>query len=192
MPLSPLMLMSRSRNFATWNPSDKNADIALSSGNRVATSAGGDVTTHRGVRATVGKSAGKWYWELTFTSGLYMQPGVAVISEGLSFDTSYTGLTDTSIYHPNGRTYAPSPGGTAYGATFAAGDVIGLALDMGAGTLVMYKNNSSQGTMRSGISGTYYPYLLEFDGDVTVATANFGASTMAYAAPSGFNQGLWL
>ena len=50
--------------YATWNPADKGADITLSGGNLVATHTSDNAAT---VRANVGKSSGKWYWEITTT-----------------------------------------------------------------------------------------------------------------------------
>lgn len=47
--------------YATRNPSDKNANIALSSGNLIATASN---TAWKSVRATLGKSSGKWYREV--------------------------------------------------------------------------------------------------------------------------------
>ena len=47
------------------------------------------------------------------------------------------------VYYTNGNKYNGGTG-SAYGATFTNGDLIGVALDLDAGTLVFYKNNTSQ------------------------------------------------
>jgi len=73
----------------------------------------------------------------------------------------------------------------AYGAAFVSGDIIGVALDMNAGTITFYKNGTSQGQAFSGITGTIYPAMDAFSGTWTV-TANFGASSFTYTPPSGF------
>lgn len=49
--------------YATWNPSDKSANVTLSNGNLTATITAN--TAFYGARATIGKSSGKWYWEQT-------------------------------------------------------------------------------------------------------------------------------
>jgi hypothetical protein len=64
--------------------------------------------------------------------------------------------------------------------------VIGVALDLDAGTLVFYKNNTSQGTAYSSLSGTFYPAVGDYTAGSSVATANFGQRPFAYTAPSGF------
>lgn len=48
--------------YATLNPSDKDAAITLSGGDLTMSSA---TNAWRSVRATIGKSSGKWYWEVT-------------------------------------------------------------------------------------------------------------------------------
>jgi hypothetical protein len=57
------------RTFATWNPSDKNANVTLSGGNLTASVA--SWTTHYAARATIWKSSGKWYWEVTVVSNAW-------------------------------------------------------------------------------------------------------------------------
>lgn len=42
---------------------------------------------------------------------------------------------------------------SSYGDSFAGGDVIGVAVDEAAGTVTMYKNNVSQGTLASSLTG---------------------------------------
>ncbi len=53
-------------SFATLNPSDKGSAVTLSNSNLTATFSGGNGA----VRATIGKSSGKWYWEIAVTSGV--------------------------------------------------------------------------------------------------------------------------
>jgi hypothetical protein len=64
---------------------------------------------------------------------------------------------------------------------------MGVALDMDAGTLTFYKNNTSQGTAFTGLSGAFVP---AFSGDASgtslVFVVNFGQRPFAYTAPSGF------
>src|SRR3989344_5257710 len=55
---------SVSTTFATWNPSDKSASITFSGSDLTATGPTSG-STFFSVRATIGKSSGKWYWEST-------------------------------------------------------------------------------------------------------------------------------
>jgi hypothetical protein len=76
---------------------------------------------------------------------------------------------------------------TNYGATYTVNDVIGVALDLDAGTLVFYKNGSSQGTAFSSLSGSFAPYASDADAAQScTVVANFGQRAFAYTAPSGF------
>lgn len=178
--------------YATLNPSDKHANIVLSNGNRTAT--GGTATdTNDAVRSTIGKSAGKWYWEVTVgTVGTNFQAhGIGSGTQNLSAGGAYANLEGLRVYFSfNGNKYLPS---TAYGASYTAGDVLGFALDMDAGTLVCYKNNSAQPTLVTGLSGTIYAYLIVSSSTATpaVCTANFGASALTYSPPAGYNAGLY-
>jgi hypothetical protein len=71
-----------------------------------------------------------------------------------------------------------------YVATFASGDVIGIALDMDAGTLTFYKNNTSQGTAFTSLSGLFSPTFWQFAGYTW--NTNFGQRPFAYTPPTGF------
>jgi hypothetical protein len=76
----------------------------------------------------------------------------------------------------------------SYGASYTAGDVIGVALDVDNGTLTFYKNNTSQGTAYTGLTtGPYYPAIGHGGStQAFVTSANFGQRPFAYTAPSGF------
>ena len=73
---------------------------------------------------------------------------------------------------------------SAYGATFTTNDVIGVALDMDSGTLTFYKNNTSQGTAFTGLSGSFFP---AFSGQTSDSAAvNFGQRPFSYTPPTGY------
>jgi len=93
---------------------------------------------------------------------------------------------DYGYFGSNGNKYTAGSG-SAYGATFTTGDVIGVALDLDAGTLTFYKNNTSQGTAYSSISGTFFPAI----GKGITATGitsfiNFGQRPFSYTPPTGY------
>ncbi len=174
--------------FATFDPANKGTDITLSNGNLTATdSALGDITTEW-VNSTIGKSSGKWYWEITAIT-------IGDLIVGIKSGTSqyYPGFSNDSYgyYSLDGKSYKNNVG-AAYGATYIAGDVIGVALDMDGGTIKFYKNNSLQGTAYSAISGTNYAAVGSAGSGVLFsATANFGATALTYTPPSGYNAGLY-
>jgi hypothetical protein len=174
--------------YATWNPADMNTNIVLSNGNLTASNPSVGVWAIG--RATIGKSAGKWYWEIIGgTNAVYDMVGVAYGTASIA-DDKYLGIdADGWGYFSNdGWRYHSGP--TAlFGATFTTGDVIGFALDVDAGTCDVYKNNSLQGTLATGLTGTVFPAFSLYTGsDLTV---NFGATALTYTPPTGYNAGMY-
>jgi len=166
-------------NYCTMNPLDKGADITLSNGNLDFSLSAG--TNNRTARGTMGMSSGKWYWEGTLGSS-NVALGIATSSATLSnylgsdaFGWSYYSLNGNKI---NNVTQ------TSYGAGYTTGDTIGIAFDADAGTLVFYKNGTSQGTAFTGL--TNGPYFPAQGTDNSSVSFNFGQRPFAYTAPSGF------
>jgi len=166
-------------NYCTLNPL-QNGGLTLSNGNLEGTSASGWFTTF----ATMGVSSGKWYWEGTCTSGGQALMGIATARATLS---SYVGV-DTygwCYYSSATDSYKINSGTTAvYGALYTTGDIISVALDLDAGTLVFYKNGVSQGTAYSSLSGEFFPAISTISNGIW--RMNFGQRAFAYTAPSGF------
>jgi hypothetical protein len=172
-------------NYCTWNPNRSfTSNTTLSNGNLNALLTG--ASNAHNAYGTLGVSSGKWYWEITVdaTASTYY-PGIGVDTNlGLTNSAVQSGdLATGFIYLINGQKYNNSTL-TNYGASYTANDVIGVALDMDAGTLTFYKNNSSQGQAFSGITGTAVPVVTGYNN--AQATANFGQRAFAYTAPSGF------
>jgi hypothetical protein len=179
---------------ATWNPTagtEREASLVLSGGNLVVSNTGA-AGYWRSLRATTGRSTGKYVFEVTVTnkgtnSGEW---GVGISSTALSCAAPATlvlvGYSETTGagYMSNG-TKTRNGATPAYGATYTTGDVIGVVFDAAGGSITFYKNGVSQGVAYSTLfSGTYYPTFSGFDGVTEpVATANFGAAAFAYAYP---------
>jgi hypothetical protein len=168
-------------NYATWNPLKKSSADTFSNGNLDVVLGGSANATF--IFGSVGITSGKFYWEVTVnsvSSGAYPGPGVCT---DLNRATDLSGFSASDyLYLPSGNKQNTSS--STYGATFAGGDIIGVALDMTAGTITFYKNGVSQGQAFSGISGTAVPVVL---GGVSVTiSTNFGQRAFAYTAPSGF------
>lgn len=174
--------------FATWNPSDKAANLALSGGNLTVTQSTAQWDT---LRSTIAKSSGKWYWEITCVSGFSgtsVMTGIADATTGLANHFLADGTGTAYGYQSANGNKQPN---AAYGASYTNGDVIGVAFDATGGTIVFYKNNASQGTAFTGISGTFYAAMSMFSSATPVITANFGATALTYTPPAGFNAGLY-
>jgi hypothetical protein len=132
-------------------------------------------------------SSGKWYWEATKTGTAYGNLGVVLTPFNMAASSSLDlgGLSNEYVYVNSGSKFNNNSS-SAYGASWTNNDVIGVALDLDAGTLVFYKNGSSQGTAFSSLpSGIYLVGGYDsFNGSGFVF--NFGQRAFAYTAPSGF------
>ena len=170
------------KTYATWNPADKSANVTLSNGNLTAYA----TTSAGSVRSTIGKSSGKWFFELTPVGGQNPQ-GIgnssALLSTYPGANINGYGYLASLLYHN---------GSTSYGVNTAPGGVRGIALDMDAKTLTFYYNGVSQGIAATGLTGTWFA-MGYCPGTSTVhLNANFGATPFAYPAPAGYNPGLYL
>lgn len=179
--------------YATRNPSDKSANISLSWWNLVATATN---TAWKSVRATLGKSSGKWYWEVVTKKASWgWNAMIWVWDSGASLST-YVGsnAASNSYYSYNwkvdGANRYNNNINLTYWNPFALNDVIGIALNMDAGELEFFKNNVSQWVI-TWISGTMYPMVSPYDNTMYFET-NFGATSLVYTPPSGFNAGLYV
>ena len=130
-------------------------------------------------------TSGKWYWEVTVTAvGNSFQVG---IGGALSSGTNYLGSSSDAYAYASNAVKYNNGSSTAYGASYTTNDVIAVAYDADAGTLVFYKNNTSQGTAFSSLSGTFFPAVSYGSSSGSGScTINFGQRAFAYTAPSGF------
>lgn len=182
LPTSPTYV------YPTWNPADRGSTVTLSNGNLNGTSPEANGT----VRATMGVSSGKKYWEIkvpntvsSYSPSMGVATAAATLAHYLGFDAGGWGW---SPFESGGPGKYHSGAKIAYGTGCSSGDVIGHALDMDAGTITLYRNNVSMGVMYSGLAGlTLYPCCGgDASGISTQFNANFGATAFTYAPPAGF------
>jgi hypothetical protein len=185
-------------NFATLSPLVRDANTgnyatpvaALSDGN-LAASVPDTETASSNLRSTIKTAGGRHYAEFVATVhnsgdiprgfGIYSQDGAR--STGTTHNNA--GLF---AYHTNG---GKNIEGTmsAYGATWAVHDVIGVAYSSADNTLEFFKNGVSQGQITGIPSGNYYFYIIGFaiyQGTGDRFVANFGQRPFAYTPPTGF------
>ena len=186
----PTLTSTTVANYCTLNPLQKfvgtisNANLNISAG---------DGANFRSILSTMAlPSTGKYYFEftgVTVETGAgtgYQGVGICDVTDAIS--ATYIGGTANSYAYYN-LGYKGNNGTltAGYGATWATGDVIGCAVDMDAGTIVFYKNNTSQGTAYSGLSGTKsYTPAISILGTTSNMALNCGQRPFSYTPPTGY------
>jgi hypothetical protein len=182
--------------FNTWSSIDKCGSCIVRNGGLTASA-----PSNFGLgTATIGKSSGKWYYEVLIDStnnfeiiGVLNRKAVSTDQNNIAFQL---GVPTASVGYRAGA-YCVRRNFTGTTATFsgscsaqAVGAYLGVALDLDLGTIAFYYNGVLQtGASLSGVpAGTWYAC---YGGGFTlrqVVTANFGQNPWAYAPPAGFNK----
>lgn len=181
-------------NYATFNPLDRytpSGTITVSNGNLKFTK---DSTgTHAIIRGTIGVSTGKWYWEALLENVGGGWPSIGITGTGTIIGSDpYVGFFSTSYGYnatdsSGSGTLYNNNSGTTYGAFYGANDIIGVAFDADAGTLIFYKNGVSQGTYTGVPTGvTYLPAFSCYN--TGAWSVNFGQRAFIYTPPSGYKS----
>lgn len=156
----------------TWDAATKEFTAYLSGGDLVYSTDNYYANTVTSVASAV---AGRWYWETTLD---VFVPGAA----------GRFGAITNGVENGLGRDWQlGSP---------VQGDVLGFALDIGAGAIEFFKNGASV-RLATGLEAnpgeTWKAYLQltspPGSGETVSATTNFGASAFAFPVPTGFNAG---
>jgi hypothetical protein len=175
-------------NFATLNPLNTSSYITLSNANLTLypTRTSWDASV-----GTIAVSSGKWYYEYTANIAIPLS-----MCGWATTDTTVTSVplpnsTQWLYYLRNGEKWG---NGTysSYTSATSANDVVGVALDMDAGTLEFYINGVSQGVaFNTGISGkTLVPCILgnTYAAGNFYGTLNFGQRPFKYTPPTGYKK----
>lgn len=127
-------------------------------------------------------ASGKYYFEAT-PSDVSGGPrvGISVMRDD--------GNQPRFVYRSNGAKIV-NTSESSYGASYAADDVIGVAINVDDAEIDFLKNNSSQGAFSIDLSlshGTFMPFVTDGSGAASSTfTFNFGATAFAHTPPSGF------
>ena len=149
-------------NFATLNPLDVSSlsgtGNTFSNGNLSVTDGSSNYLV---TQSNFAVTKGKWYWEVKIDATTSSTVSGVGITDLDNYDRS-DGAANTAygwIYASDGDKRNNSTS-TAYGNTYAANDIIGIALDMDNGYLYFSKNGTFQnsGDPTSGSSGTGAAY----------------------------------
>jgi SPRY domain len=169
----------------TLSPVDKNASVTLSNGNLTAAA-----SASQSYRSEFGANSGKWYWEVTYTSGTgYFITGIGTTAADLS---TYVGQNDRSMGFYNYPSNYFQSNGTSTDVpslnVLATGEKIGIALDLDNGTLKFIQNNTVV-QVATGLSGYWYAMSSVSFGTASL-THNFGATAFTNTVPSGYTAGI--
>lgn len=179
----------------TWNPNDAQGKFSLSNGNLTVELRGS--VPRSIIRATEGKSEGKWYWEIKLgdTSGSHINNRTAAL----------IGIMDESVYPHEASTYnnlkgyythgnsSKHPEKIPYGEGGFIGDIISVLLNLDQGNLEFWRNGKSLGISHADLfeeEGKKFPALTSGLGNSSAGfitmTANFGATPFQYKIPDGY------
>ena len=193
-------------NYPVWNPLEYDAGLTTQStptfadANMKFTGTGGsnNVCTSR---SSIGVKTGKWYWETVIVAINGAYPVIGVMSsqpyDRLTSSGSFMGqsATTTMGYSATGNKLQ-SNSLTAYGNTFAANDVVSVALDLDNQKIWFAKNGTWQasGDPAAGTNAAFSGFTVPTDGisaalsgyRSTGASGNFGQRAFSYTPPTGF------
>jgi hypothetical protein len=183
----PTLTSATAANYNVLNPIALGTST-LSNGNLTAVLSTTTSTTY----STLGMDSGKWYWEVTYTTAFSNALFVGVNQFGnittAGSSAGPAGTGGVGYYGFNGNKYVNGGSAAAYGSTFTTGDVIGVALDVGGGTVTFYKNNTSQGSIT--LPTKTSSWMACFDngsgGGTQTIAVNFGQQPYVYTPPTGF------
>jgi len=175
-------------NYCTFNAlltSAFSGGATLKNGNLQVQGIQSAVNTYaRGTMAILGKAYAEFFFDVVTSPASI---GVVPINDTAADGALYTRSTNVS-YRAGGNKRVLGTE-SAYGASWVANDIIGVAVDPTANTIEFFKNGTSQGVITSS--------ALFAQGNCTFAVAtddigspqgyaNFGQRTFAHTPPSGF------
>lgn len=187
--------------FATWNPADKDTDVALSGGDLTATKSTTHATNWSCVRATYSMPVGQWYWEstITFTGSASFGIGIGTIDSPLNQqpgDDQPAALSSVAVL-PNGEIRLGSFSLLGdLGSAISSGDVLRFWVDKDAKIIRIALNGGawivcSLWPWSNTISPWPFAGFKRPSLSTVSCTNNFGQTTFAYTPPDGVNKGVY-
>lgn len=174
-------------NYPVWNVLKRySANMAFSNANLTVSDTSASAT---GASASMRTPAsGKWYWEVTAVTVSTTLGSVLATTEANADGALIAG--NLGYYRSTGAIANLAGTAQTSGATYASGDVIGVAVDVDNGTVQFYKNGTAQGATPSFTftAGTVIVPGVATDNVAGTKTfaGNFGQRPFTYTPPTGF------
>ena len=187
----PTNTSATTANYAVMNP----VGVIRTTSGALATFAGGNLNVsgaanwfyaYSSIAIPIG--SGKYYSEFTInTSGGSDYIAVGINPVVGSFGATAHSSSEGGVWYSNNATRWLGSSNASYGASYTAGDIIGVAVDSDASTITFYKNNTSQGSISFNSNLTSNnSALLGVDMYNSSISANFGQRPFSYTPPTGF------
>lgn len=173
-----------------WNSAQAGTGVAYSNGNLSVKQPSG--TAGGSAICTEGKSSGKHYFELTYTTAASLTAAMVGVTRGAHNQITNLATTgaDDYWYDSSGRLNTNGSPADVSGKTIwaTAGDTVGVLLDLDSMALDFIDRNGATIAGFTGLSaGTYYPIagIMSGAAAANLVTANF-AGPFFHTVPSGF------
>ena len=187
-------------NFATMNPLRQPTANPATFSNGNLTVQTNTSNGYYGGRSTIGVSSGKWYFEAKLVSysaltGMIGIQNVESYTPELfgSGQGAFAGFSSTGLSYTSSGTKVVNNSSTSYGDTYAAGDIISVALNLEDNEVKFYKNGTVQnsGTAISITAGLTYVFAVddESSGRYCVWDCNFGSPSFAISSGNADGNG---
>ena len=170
-------------NYCTWNPLVKPYGVNTYTNGNLDVVPNGNWNA---VVGTIGITTGKWYWEITSAE---QNVFIGIQPIGQNYATiNPQDFNGVFVCDDNQKLIDGTR--TAYTSTgHGAGVIVGVAVDLDAGSLTFYKNGVSQGAINFASSLTFgktvLPTIIPYYAGY-VMKANFGQRAFVYTAPTGY------
>lgn len=185
----------------TWNPSDKSANITLTSGNLLATVAAGGF---QGARSVYSTATGKYYWEYLFGPAVTIACGIGLSTVSLTASGA-NGVAGAALVNIIGTVFINSTSSAAALGSMTT-SIAGIAVDLNGQQIWFRKgaagnwNNSGAANPATGVGGlaltfvggggsAAFALMMATSASTGTITANFGDTAFSGVVPSGFASG---
>ena len=183
----PTLTSATAANYPVWNPLDKGTSSGSTSNANLNCNPNTSTSVYGMTTTMEIPITGKYYFELLIGSTGGSGQAVICLTPQTINSVANGGYNNTGCFAwvlPNNEIRLSGSAVTT-GVSFAANDVIGVAVNNGI--IAFYKNNTLIYTYSTNMSSFTGPYVAMFSGSSNASTSiNFGQQPFSYTPPTGF------